>query len=264
MKRLLFLLTVAVSLNRATAQPLRDHLSEHHIVFVTFSDFLTWLRPFEDNAKAILKYSPATKVSFLPARFFHSYELNAQTLYRGFIQKFNEGGRRPLIIIGNPQSGPDSLYTVLRNPDLIKLKVVSKLVLIAPAFGSPLALSHMPMMSKFKVSVARKLFKEALREFPAAETSRLNQSVFYVRAASVQSQVTPFLKIPFTVLKSGGPNDGVTYTRDQKLPYLGIDLGVVDADHWDLFASQPASNSSPVFRYNWTLWLLKTIFHPHA
>ncbi len=117
---------------------LAKRLTQFHVVFVRFSNFLTELIGFQDNAKALQKIG-ARNISFVDSLFFGSYEANSNLLKNELSSLYERGGRRPLIIIGNPQSGPYSLYAVLQNSFLVKQGIISKIVLVTPAFGSPLA-----------------------------------------------------------------------------------------------------------------------------
>jgi len=261
---------------RLDQRGLISRLAGYHVVFLGFSDFLTWLRGFRDNAETLRKDLRVSSVSFVNGLFFGTYEDNARTLAREFLRVYEAGGRKPLIVIGNPQSGPYGLYAVLKKPAL--LSMVAKLILLTPAFGSPLADSatscdsrgFLPcrwlgdffggQVMKFRTKSTRDLFVENIRSLSPVDHEQLNAKLYYVRGASSLLRINPLLAPSYAMLRPYGPTDGVSFTRDQKLAGIGTDLGVVPVNHWDLFASMPPANSPASFRKTFTRALLKEVF----
>ena len=257
---------------------LADTLSDYHVVFVGFSDFLTWLRGFKDNIETLRSDLHVERISQVSSRFFGSYDSNSELLDSEFRRVYLEGGRRPLIIIGNPQSGPFSLYALLGHSSLLNEGIVAKLILLTPAFGSPLAdlaescsSTGIPLcefitsffgnqVAKFETARTRVLFEKAISALDPHDRNFLDESLYYVRGSSAPIRVTPFLALPYSILHPDGETDGISYTRNQKLSAIGNDLGVVPADHWDLFASMPAANSLPSYRKAFTRALLREVF----
>lgn len=256
-------------------QALTAEINDKQVVFVSLSDwFFVPLRAYSDNLRTV-KGDLHLDATIVESRFFDSYDNNASRLALEFERVYAKNNKK-LLVIGNPQAGPDSLYAVLKNPRL--LNIVDRIILVQPAFGTPIVdmvlqgsaseqLTQVVWnyfgrnLEKFVTSNARSLINKAIAELGENERDELNRRLFFVRSSSTLFRVTPvpMILVPYLALRSKGPTDGISLTKDQKIDGLGTDLGVISADHWDLFASNPASNSSPKLRKAFTRALLREV-----
>jgi len=182
-------------------------------------------------------------------------------------------------VIGNPQTGPDSLYTVIKFPHLITEGKIAKLVLLQPAFGSPIADRVQSMengklfsfakkhfgddLSKFLTAPVLTMFSEGLAGLTQPERFSLSERLYYVRTASSLLPLNAIFLVPYQMLRAQCETDGITCTADQRLPGIGTDLTdreTISADHWDLFAASPKADTPPSYRKAFTRALLRTVF----
>jgi hypothetical protein len=174
------------------------------------------------------------------------------------------------LLIGAPQTSGEILFALLSEPSLVEEGVVGKVLAVQAAFGSPLvdlvatgddavgtfvARMFGGLRAKFSASEVRPRFERLVREARSqaglgdADPALWPDVVYVVRSRtpSVAATALPFLPT-YLLLRPRGANDAVTMTDAQRLPGLGTDLGVVEADHWDLFASTPFANAPPRVR----------------
>jgi hypothetical protein len=219
-----------------------------HVVFIDVPDAAPGkvLRFFADN-KAELERLGVRRVTKIASRFAAPFTDNADDVHAKLVQIHARGGNVPLFVIGNPATGPDALLALLRHPELLTRGVVAKLVMLQPAFGSPLVnlVDQLPspmsdlvraifrkQTTKFTIANAREVFRQALAGVSGEVRTLLNERVHFVRSAAAHAHA-PLIPT-FEYLSRFGPNDGVTFTKDQALPGVGHDLGTLEADHWDL------------------------------
>jgi hypothetical protein len=219
-------------------------------------------------------------VAFAGTGFFEPYEVNGPALSEQLRRIFAEHGEKPLVLLTNPQTGPESLHATLKDPSLVTENIVARLVLIQPAFGTPLVdlpvrvFEDWPgaqgavqelfggLIDKFSAERTRQRFDDALEGLSERERSRVDERVFYVRSFTPSLVRTNAAFAATYPLLSWwcGRNDGVTCTEDQKLEGLGRDLGVVPADHWDLYAAWPVANSWHTYRNAFVRALVPLLF----
>jgi hypothetical protein len=250
-------------------------LQTRKVVFAVLGDRLfAGHKSFQDNAGEVKALGGTT--AFVSSGFFVPYEVNAPALATALKSAYDG---KPFVIVANPQTGPEVLYAVLRDPSVLPL--IDKIVLTTPAFGTPLVdrtdaadpglLDFIrdtfgENLRKFRIDGTLERFNEAIRAAGDAVRTELAAKTYYVRgAASSVRGVTPFLRAPYRVLHKEGDTDSVTFTKDQQLAALGgNDLGVLDVDHWDLWAAEPFANSPASDRRAFIRALIMELYHPAA
>lgn len=140
--------------------------------------------------------------------------------------------------------------------------------LLAP---NPLAhlLGQWKGLRSLRPQVIQPLFREALsdcaKRLTAKQFQMLSDRIFYVRGSQYFNPALPFsdhnqlaaLAVPTGAYLdrfndrhfanvAEGDNDGFVIERDQKLDGIGVDLGILYADHFDLFEQVATSNASPL------------------
>jgi hypothetical protein len=247
----------------SSEQALAAALQSRQVVFVKSRDEIFKAhRSFEDNANGLAWLGHVAE--FAEDGFFLSYEDNAPDLAAQFREIAARTGKK-LFLIGNPQTGPDLLYTVIADPSLLPL--IDQMVLLTPAFGTPLVdradngdPGLLPFiqkyfgknLKKFRIDETLAAFDQVLAPLSKRQKQAIASRTHYVRGETGPADrgnqldpegVTPFLALPYRELRSE-PTDAITFTKDQKLAALGgDDLGVLPIDHWDLWAAEPFSNS---------------------
>jgi len=250
-------------------QKLIANQGDRQVVFVGLNN--SYFRPvqfFSDNKKALVQDMgfPANRVAEVDTGFTTPFATNADSLYKELLQLYQAKGKVPIVAIGNPTTSVDLLLTVLKHPDLLEKGIIDKMVLVQPAFGTPLAnlpwpLNHLPVVQKNSVPAVRAQIDEALAKFPQALRSKLDDTVNYVRAGTTPGHINPLFFIPALLLKAKGPNDGISLENDQRIPGVGRDLEVWDnTDHWDLLGAGPAADSPAALRRKFTQSLFQRLY----
>jgi pimeloyl-ACP methyl ester carboxylesterase len=189
---------------------------------------------------------------------YESMDANADRLAESLRKNFQRG-KRPLVILAHSRGAAETHLALLRHPDLIESGVIDSAVLVQGAFhGSPLA-SFVEdrvggILGPFRDSVrtltpdeATRLHLDARRKLSREQRMRIASKVFFVRGRAQGSTVRAALRSGGLYLDLfHGENDGVLLTTQQKVAGLGRDLGILDADHFELLGSTTkATDSEP-------------------
>lgn len=250
-------------------------LANKHIIFVAgFMNELTDLlgNYFDDNKRAVERFGgthsyigPSSKLSIAE---------NANLIYKQIVGIAHRE-QKPLILVGHSKGGATILHILYEHPELILNGYVDKALLIQAALGgSPLAdnasgifftmmssilspntntLSMNTSLSTF--NSAHSLYKIGLKTFAKdAILSKkdlhkcISSRIFYVRSQT-DKELSFGLKLILGVLQDTADNyfknhDGLLSLDAQFDPRVGIDLGIVRADHIDLTVSIVSNVSS--------------------
>ncbi len=226
---------------------------------------------FEDNA-AVAKELGAT-TSVLSPSSTTAMSDEADQLRQAVLDRRQLDGRS-VVLVGHSMGGAAALLCALRYPELMLDGTLDRVVVIQGAVGgSPLAdtLAHGPVtrlagIQSLTRAEARALFEKELaaleQKTTDAERRRLFSRVFYVRSAQ-KEHVVAELKAGRALLSlfGSGDSDGLMLEEDMKLP-LGVDLGVLEADHAGLTVSGMMSNTTPLQRKAFTRALLRLVAGP--
>jgi hypothetical protein len=258
---------------RATAA----RFAERTVVYVELDDAIfAPFRQYADEESTLAQIG--VSVERAQTHFFASYEDNIARL-DGELRAIHEAhGQKPLVVVGQPQTSPDALATVLARPSLLTDGIVGDLVLVQPAYGSILvdmaeehvenhasldAFVHQifgPELEKFSRAKALARFQTALAALTPAERALLDERTFTVASYTPSLlRTNPALAAGYLALRSQGMNDGITLTEHQRLAGMGHDLGIIPADHWDIFAALPVAASPSSTRHAFTRVLFERI-----
>jgi len=187
---------------------------------------------------------------------FESMDANADRLAE-LLQANFQLWKKPLVILAHSRGAAETHLALLRHPDLIDSGAIDSVVLVQGAFhGSPLA-SFVEdrvggILGPFQKSVrtlapdeATRLHLEARRKLSREQRTRIASKVFFVRGRAKDAAVRAALRAGGLYLDLfHGENDGVLLTAHQKVPGLGRDLGILDADHFELLGSTAQATAS--------------------
>jgi pimeloyl-ACP methyl ester carboxylesterase len=278
-------------------EALAMYLGTHTLVFVGgFLNEIARFWPagnyFRQNIRAVREVDAAARAYKVFPPSSRGFERNVAFLMERCIQAYQEGGRRPLIIIGHSKGGAEALLTVLRHPDLVLGGMVDDVVLVQAAIGgSPLANSlaepqsypaaplllrvagHLilwkyreGLLSK-RTAQARGVFGAALVEakerLDARSFSRLSEHILYVRSSQKPDGMSRRARIIARHLQSLSDdlNDGILTLGAQTLDGVGADLGdPLTAAHTDLVCSgMGVTRKGRRYRTAFTLLMLKAL-----
>lgn len=222
---------------------------------------------------------------------------NADVLYSDILNIY-EKQKKPIILVGHSMGGAESLYAILKHPDLLFSNIVEKVVLIEPAIGGSDLVDHLvdnvfgrewksylgegleslrPEVSQRNFREIFALFQKTLKEkFEGSSEEEiqrkfdeLSKRVFYVRSIHTPNSKNLSIGLDIVLLffkgktMEGFDNDGLMPIHNQilgLLPAFGIDLGVLQADHIELVISGFSSHSNRANRKAFTRALLQTIY----
>jgi len=224
---------------------------------------------FRQNTAAVRSVSPGTAVFRVFPPSSRAMSDNVEFLRERLADAWEQGGRRPLTVIGHSKGGAETLLTMLRHPELVLEGRVDDVVLIQSSIGgSPLsdclsdpdACRPESMLMRLAGRWIRSTWPDGLlslrtadadRVFGSAVTAarahvgqggldRLSRSVVYVRTVAPGGVMSRRLRIVSDFLIAAGHdrNDGMLALEDQRLEGVGADLGeVLTASHTDLVCS---------------------------
>lgn len=211
-----------------------------------------------------------------PSSFFGIQE-NAQWIIEEISQRNKP---KPLIIVAHSRGALELFVALLSKPEMFEEFKIAKVILVQGAFsGSPLAdwlerLQANQCDSQFSfwiqlLCTSSKVFQSSLEGLTTERATHLRSywqenlnpanknlfkdRVFFVRSHSsfhnTSQALIPgklFLSYKYFDLE----NDGVLLTSEQKIPGLGMDLGVLDSDHLTLLgaSAQDGYKSALFFR----------------
>lgn len=241
----------------------KQFAAEHTVVFV--GGLSADLNPtfVSKDIEALKSLGVKTHVVKLQPKSEISISQNALILYRK-LRTISEKSHTKLVVLAHSKGGVEALLGLLWNikyylgtdGDFIeslvtiqaplkgaKLAEIGKVVcggtqLIRDIFGWWDGLcNNFDMISRDGVA---QLFDRVSENLTDLEIQKLNERVFFVR-----SHVDPS-KLPFPISLAGahlatfGKNDGIVMTREMKRDEFGTDLGMVEADHFDLISGDGA------------------------
>jgi pimeloyl-ACP methyl ester carboxylesterase len=270
------LLTSALTLGCATVRPAAvtgpewlkatgplPSLEGRHVVFV--AGFMNELIPgyFTDNVAVTEQLGGTSSVLFPPSG--DSLARDVERIRSELA--FRQGEK--VVLVGHSKGGAAVLLTVLEHPELILSGKVSCVVALQGAIGgSPLADAlhkvrplRSPGLTSLTTGGAKAAFTTALRgveALTAEQQEQLFSRIFYVRSAHQANAIAAELSVSELLLRGQGPNDGLVSSSNMKLG-MGVDLGVLDADHAALTVSSFLSVSSQEERRAFTLALYREL-----
>lgn len=249
--------------SRLNNQSFRD-LNQYHFVFVKLDPFQNFFLNIYTDAYDELKSNlNAPYVSYASSNLLHPLFKTEQRLKKELSELYNRH-KKPMVIFGDPGTGPDVLHFEINNPSFVRDGLISKTIIVQGAvngsrvidkFFWPAArwpkirkiLSYFLSSEKidfFKFSTwsIQSAFEEAIKHLNDDDVALLRKNVFYTRSTQTRRKMHSLVKLVSWFLHISSeekPGDGFTETDSQVLKsidgaILGNDLGVFMADHWDL------------------------------
>lgn len=246
-----------------------DLLKGTHVLFVAgimnelASLISSYYRDNMESAQAL-----GATVSYFGPASQNAIPENADILYKKIIS-LSYQTQKKLIVVGHSKGGAELFYAILKHPDLFSRDIVDKVILIQPALGgSPLAASACgwcidllstitkPNLealtiekSKNNFDIAFGFFNNALKKISRSDNpedmnllkSAISNRIFYVRSEQEYNNLSFGVKIVLGICRNNlnehGKNDGLLLVDAQMDPRIGIDLGILKADHIGLTVS---------------------------
>ncbi len=270
-------------------------LKGKHVLFVAgiMNELAALISSYYSDNMDIAKDLGAT-VSYFGPSSQKSIPDNADILYRKIL-KLSHETQKKLVLVGHSKGGAELFYAILKHPELFSRHIVDKVILIQPAIGgSPLTektcgwcidlISNIaqPNLETLGVEKSKSNFDEAFHFFhdglkkisqnrPQKSIDRLKNAIsnriFYVRSQEEHSNlslgVSLVLGIFHTTLDGYGKNDGLLLVDAQMDPRIGVDLGILKADHIGLTVSS-VSNITRQDRQAFTRALFHHVFERRA
>lgn len=240
-----------------------DKLAQRHVVYI--AGFFHEGLPFQFikneemlrdlGVKAITKIYPSSALSVSESSAIISERL-IDLYFRG--NEKREGRGLPIILIGHSKGGVEAILSVVQNPALVMSGIVEKVIGVQAAFETPLAeLSETgtqlcePRLSpchfiqdyisqglnSLRADVSHEVFDKALTQLKNIGLyDDISRSVFYVRGTqTIRGGMAPVIVPTHLYLNKFGPNDGLVNVEQQLIYAFGNDLGIMNADHAELF-----------------------------
>ncbi len=235
-----------------------ERLKGKHVLFVGgILNGLAKLVPgyFSDNREAV-EHELGGESSYFGPSSRNSIPENSQIL-KEHILKTHFEHQKPLILVGHSKGAAEILHVILEYPDLILEGCVERIILIqAPIQGAPVAnepsrwicyeaikaITGLETETLSEVG-AKTVFDLAFEHYHAAITDEakhdfVSNRIFYVRSASKSEDHSYCLQLVLGITQHQpeihGHSDGLIPVNAQLDSRIGIDLGVVQADHFGL------------------------------
>lgn len=238
---------------------------------------------FADNARTLTRDFGQKEVRrfFPPSRI--RVEENAREVGAWIRKTFEDFGGKPVIVLAHSKGANETLLAVLEDPSLLRDGVIDRLVFIQAAMnGSHIAdmlldndAGNFPAAQPFHwlfhdwqglwsltTREAGPTLARALASADPADRELLDQRLAFVRAAQVRQKCSWQLQAMHLFIDKvfSEDSDGVMVPKDQLIPGLGTDLGVVEGDHFDLTEKGPAVVTPAPYRRAFTRALMRELF----
>ena len=169
-----------------------------------------------------------------------------------------------MVVITHSKGSPE-IVKMLANEPQNTSQMIHAVLTIQAAFGSQVADLVMSDKMERRFFGLSPLGIEGLKSLTTQEVDRIfspemiqklaaqSVPIYFLRTSqkireegnSVSLSILGFAKY----LSSYGDNDGLVTVERQKLQGVGVDLGIIDADHADTVLNPPSSNTPSSFRY---------------
>lgn len=257
-------------------------LKNQHVLWVggvlnEFTELLSGY--FADNREAV-EEDLGGETSYFGPSSRNSIPKNAEILNELILKTYFERGK-PLILVGHSKGAAEILHVILEHPDLILTGIVEQVILIQAAIqGSPIAndpsrwscpeivkgwmgLNTGTLSEAGAKTVFDAAFKRYYTQIEDGEHELISKRIFYVRSAQSASDHSYCMQLILEIVQHNEENhpvsDGILPVHAQMDARIGIDLGIVHADHLSLVISWIGSFSKQE-RKAFTRAVFKLIF----
>lgn len=243
----------------------KKELRQYNVVFVSgFMNEIT--RGYFKTPRTFLeKEVPGITISEIHPSSHTNVTKNVHWLKLKLVEAWVDGGRKPLLIFAHSKGGVETLLFLLKNPHFIDKNIIHRAILIqAPLRGTPVAdigseftrkyLRYWGGPDSMRSDYIQPLFDREFAKFNRKRTDidAIGSHVYYLRSSKERDFTNILIRACHWSIKDFGPSDGVVVTRDQLIDGFGTDLGIMHADHGDLFGfgkivGEVVKNSSSLF-----------------
>ncbi|MBI3018326.1 MAG: hypothetical protein HYY61_00305 [Deltaproteobacteria bacterium] len=224
-------------------------------VFVTgfLNEGAGWVaRYFGDNRDRLKTYVPG-EVYVLRPSSRNSIEENSGILLKQ-LHEIYERHHKKIIVITHSKGSPETLKMLADEPQTTS-RMVQAVLTIQAAFGSKVA--DLLEGNPFKAAGLKSLTtQESDRIFSSDVIEVLAQHpvpIYFLRTSQKVggkgNSVALGILWSAKYLSFYGENDGLITVERQKLSGVGVDLGIINADHTDTVLDPPSSNTPSSFRH---------------
>ena len=223
-------------------------------------------------------------------------DVNSDQVYAQMMRAYSRSGK-PLIVIAHSKGGAETLHAILKHPEVILNGYVDRVILVQAAIGgSPIATttenrgvlykivswfvyrgvrSLETAQSRINFESAFRIYEEQLIRYGMQKSGSrgvlrslhddVSRKIFYVRAHESREKLSWGIRAVNDVcgmrLHDDGRNDGLLMLKDQKHTRIGVDLGVLSADHIGLTVDY-YSNFSSAVKKAFTRAVLSQVYAP--
>lgn len=239
-----------------------EQLKNHHVLFVggVMNELAEYTTGYFTDSRDCVEQELGGQSSYWGPSSKNSIPENAEIL-NGHILKTYFETQKPLILVGHSKGAAEILYVILEHPELILDGLVERVILIQGSMGgSRIAndparwLGHaiLKQLTEFDTeslseSGAKKVFDAAFEQYQAkidqTAHEQVSGKIFYLRSALELNRHSYFVQLILKLsqydleIEECGPSDGFLTTCSQLDSRIGVDLGIVEADHLSLVLS---------------------------
>jgi pimeloyl-ACP methyl ester carboxylesterase len=220
---------------------LQQYLSNRQVVFVTGILPGISQRYFADNVDSVHWELHAASTKVFSPQSNRSIDQGSDWLYSVLKPLLTKTPRRPMILIGHSKGGVEAILVALKYPELMEKGKIEKIIAIqSPVRGTPVVQYaqgvHPQIYRLWKQgldSLSEKNVQEIIGrhwlKLTDKQKERIRKRIYFVRSAASLSEID--VRMKWLAKQIPNPNDGVVPTANQKNDELGIDLGILHADH---------------------------------
>jgi hypothetical protein len=239
---------------------------------------------FKDNMATIRKDFRQKQVTRLMPSSQAPVEENAPRVARWIRKNWKKFGKKPVLVLSHSKGANETLLAVLGDPGLLREGIIDRLVFIQGALnGSHIAdllldndagdyAAAQPFhwifhgwkgLWSMTTREAWPSLEKALASASAEDLALLDSKLYYVRAEQDDEKKCSWeLQAMHLFVRTvfGEESDGVMIPKDELIPGLGTDLGILSADHFDLTERGLSVATPSSFRRAFTRALLRQLF----
>lgn len=270
--------------------PSPQALDQFHFVFI--GGYLNEQIPdyFIENVKLLKDHGVTQTSVFMPSSEIAVVD-NIPFLKGKLLEAYQQGGRRPLVVLAHSKGGVELFHTFVRNARDFPESVISKVFIVqAPLHGASYADIFMQTSDKLNgwnplywkaraklrgvlsmlTSSAEETLAESESQVLEQDVNSLSERIFYVRSRQSLNKISSAFWLTAYALMPYGENDGVVLTESEVVEHFaglrnfGTDLGVLnETDHMDLLiASEKSPESRRVKSHAFTKWIENIVVVP--
>jgi endonuclease/exonuclease/phosphatase family metal-dependent hydrolase len=190
---------------------------------------LRWLGNYMKCLEPVFsRILPAATFKIVQSRFFHSVDFGGERVANTVRDTYLFQGRRS-VLIGHSRGALECLSAIVKNPDLIRLEMIEKIILLAPPIkGTPVS-DFLALWLRRLTGIRVRALDELRTNFFSDSNWTTGDPVLQARIRSIThliryqapvSELCWALTLPGKLLaRLNAPNDGMTPVLSQTLPW---------------------------------------------